>query len=858
LTSGTADGTTFTQTPNASGSFAFQSTYNGDNVYNSKVGPCEPLTVTKIDATVATDIHDPNHNVVTSVAAGTIVHDKATVTGSVGTPSGTVTFAWFSNGACSGTPDATSGTFSLTSGTADGTTFTQTPNTSGSFAFQATYNGDNTYNSKVGPCEPLTATKIDATVATDIHDANHSVVTSIGVGGTVHDKATVTGSVGTPSGTVTFAWFTNGTCTGTPSATSGTFSLTSGTADGTTFTQTPSVSGSFAFQSTYSGDNTYNSKVGPCEPLTVNKVNPGSFTTDIHDASHTIVTAVNVGSTVHDKATLTANGSLPVPTGDVTFSWFKNGNCSGSAFATSGNFSLTGGTTDGTSFAQTPNVSGSFAFQASYSGDSVYNSATAACEPLTVNKVDASVSTDIHNSSHTIVVSVTQNTTVHDSATVTGTQGTPTGDVTFAYFKNGTCSGSPFAFSGNFSLTGGTTDGTSFTQTPTAIGQVSFQATYLGDSVYNSKVGACELLQVVSAATPVTISTTLSGGGQTGTLIAVAQNTPVTDQAFLSGAQAATAGGTVTYNVYSDSICTSLVASSGPKAVTNGVAALSDPISINQIGTFYWQADYSGDANNNPALSNCTDEQTTFYRILVKLTPTRDSFLKEEDPNTNEGANRRLRLAAVNTGNLSLFGSAPKKKKTKGATISALTLGVDRPVAAFNVSGLNVTNLVKAQLVFNIATNNGGWGGGQEVEVRRVLSNWSEGSGKNPDLSTGLTARGSGSGVTWNCPIDTNINNTTPTCAAQWGGADLNNAMAPHNPNVPNVVHTDSSTGDMVWDVTDDVLKVANDPTAIINGWIVKKVDENQTGGEVLYYSKEGAAAANALNVAPRLILYYR
>ena len=36
------------------------------------------------------------------------------------------------------------------SGVADGTTFPQTPNVSGSFAFQATYSGDGTYTGSTG------------------------------------------------------------------------------------------------------------------------------------------------------------------------------------------------------------------------------------------------------------------------------------------------------------------------------------------------------------------------------------------------------------------------------------------------------------------------------------------------------------------------------------------------------------------------------------------------------------------------------------------------------------------------------------------------------------------------------------
>ena len=93
---------------------------------------------------------------------------------------------------------------------------------------------------------------------TVIHDATHAPVTSVPAGTTVHDQATVTGGLATPTGTVTFSWFTNGTCTAPAAATSGPFTLAGGVVDATTFPQTPlTVSGSFAFQATYSGDATY-------------------------------------------------------------------------------------------------------------------------------------------------------------------------------------------------------------------------------------------------------------------------------------------------------------------------------------------------------------------------------------------------------------------------------------------------------------------------------------------------------------------------------------------------------------------------------------------------------------------------
>jgi hypothetical protein len=81
----------------------------------------------------------------------------------------------------------------------------------------------------------------------------------------------------------------------------------------------------------------------------------------------------------------------------------------------------------------------------------------------------------------------------------------------------------------------------------------------------------------------------------------------VHDSATLTGATA-DAGGTVTYTVYTNNTCTEGAQSAGTKTVTNGVVTDSDPITFNQTGNYYWQAAYSGDANNEAATSVCTSE----------------------------------------------------------------------------------------------------------------------------------------------------------------------------------------------------------------------------------------------------------
>ena len=98
------------------------------------------------------------------------------------------------------------------------------------------------------------------------------------------------------------------------------------------------------------------------------------------------------------------------------------------------------------------------------------------------------------------------------------------------------------------------------------------------------------------------MSTSLSGGGQSGSSISVPTGTAVTDTATLSGTNAATATGTVTYNVYSDSGCTTLArvaAAARPRPSRRpGSLPASAPVTLSTAGTYYWGVSYSGDSSN--------------------------------------------------------------------------------------------------------------------------------------------------------------------------------------------------------------------------------------------------------------------
>ncbi|HST33823.1 MAG TPA: Ig-like domain-containing protein [Solirubrobacteraceae bacterium] len=110
---------------------------------------------------------------------------------------------------------------------------------------------------------------------------------------------------------------------------------------------------------------------------------------------------------------------------------------------------------------------------------------------------------------------------------------------------------------------------------------------------------------------PTTTTTSLSGGGQSGPNITVSEGTAVTDQATLTGTNAGSATGTVSYKVYSDSECKVEVADAGTVPVSGGSAPASSPESLAQ-GKYYWQATYSGDGSlNEGSTSECGSEVET-------------------------------------------------------------------------------------------------------------------------------------------------------------------------------------------------------------------------------------------------------
>jgi hypothetical protein len=226
--------------------------------------------------------------------------------------------------------------------------------------------------------------------------------------------------------------------------------------------------------------------------------------TEIHLAGgHTAVSGAQpLGTSVHDSATVTTDNDIngnpvAIPAGSTVKFTFYNGvdgdSCGGSAIGSSNDLDATSGSVD-PALPEGPLGAGDYGYKAVFtSGDtSKVKNSTGPCEPLHINKAQLAITTDIHNASHSIVTKVLVNTSVHDTATVTGAvSGFPIEAVSF------TLNGNPVA---NGAGADGTTTAHSMDSGPLAVGNYTYKASVADNANYIGATSADEPLEVTNAA----------------------------------------------------------------------------------------------------------------------------------------------------------------------------------------------------------------------------------------------------------------------------------------------------------------------------------------------------------------------
>jgi hypothetical protein len=351
--------------------------------------------VQKGTSTSATVIVDTNHAPVTSpVSLGTTVRDTATVAGTPNTftPTGTVTFQFFTT--IDGTGPHTNQTVTLNPDGSVPDSALHGPLAAGSYSFVAVYSGDSNYLSARSGVEPLTVQQGTSTSATAIVDANEVPVSSpVSLGTTVADTATVAGtpSVFTPTGTVTYQFFT--TIDGTGPHADELVTLNSAGTVPASALHGPLAAGSYSFIAVYSGDRNYAGSTSAVEPLRV-KQGASTTVTVIVDSNGVPVTSpVPPGTSVVDTAAITGQHPGLPATGTVTYQFFTTIDGTGPHTDETVSLNPDGSVPDSTQHG--PLAAGSYSFTAIYSGDSNYLGSTSAVERLTVTQASADIPTVI-------------------------------------------------------------------------------------------------------------------------------------------------------------------------------------------------------------------------------------------------------------------------------------------------------------------------------------------------------------------------------------------------------------------------------------------------------------------------------
>jgi hypothetical protein len=566
-------------TPTAAGTYFFKAAYSGDANNVAVTTTCgaagETLTVASLPIpTLTTVIKDSNGNPVTTIVAGTMIHDTATI---VPTPpstavTGTVTYSAYLNGQCSGQPVSTPQQVTITS---TGTVPDSISGTAGAgtYSLQATYSGDSNNAPATSPCEAVTVTMARPSITSSISPA------TITLGGSANDLASLSGGFN-PTGTVTYTAFSDSVCTTLVFTSSG---ITLGSPSASF---TPSTAGTFYFVAAYSGDANNNAVTTSCgatgETLTVGKATP-VVTTTVSPSS------IRVGNSATDLATVSGGYS---PTGTVTYTAYSDAACTTLVFTSSG-IAL-----GSPSAAFSPTVAGTYYFVAAYGGDGNNNAVTTACgalgETLTVSPLPAITITSTVTPS-----SIQIGGSASDSATLQGGV-SPTGTVTYTAYSDSSCTTSVFTDTEPLG-----TASKSFT--PTTAGTYYFVAAYSGDANNNAASSPCGAS-----------GETLTVSKATGTL--TSQVSPATITIGGSAIDLATRvgynpTGAVTYTAYSDSACTVQVFTD-----TEPLGTASKPFTPSVAGTYYFVAAYSGDINNDAISTACGSSGEIL--TVNKMTPT--------------------------------------------------------------------------------------------------------------------------------------------------------------------------------------------------------------------------------------------
>ncbi len=779
----TADGTatSATATISQAGKYCWRTVYSGDSFYVASTdtnASTECFTPSKQNATIETSASPHTGNVV----PGASVSDNGTVSGIGGgpTPTGNVTFflcgpsAVVADACPAGAGTQVGSAAQLSGGQAGSDSSTNTT-AIGEYCWRATYGGDGFYNAAAptdSTNECFTAALQTATVSTSSTPTGGNVVP----GTAASDMATVSGSSGTPAGTVTFFLcgptdLTSGSCPtgGTQIGTAVTLSGGQASSISTTSATTDAV-GTYCWRAVYSGDGVY-------AGTTHTDSSSECFTTARQTATVATSSSPTGGSVVPGTSasdTATVSGGSGMPTGTVTFflcgpSAVTPAGCpSGSGTQIGSVVTLSAGQAASSSTTATTAV-GIYCWRAEYSGDTVYLPASDtdhSAECFTTAQLTTSTSTQASPSGSTVVpgASASDTAMVVDSP-AGGSQ--PNGTVTFFLCQpstvtanGGNCSTGGAQVGNAVTLVSGQASSTGTTST-TAIGTYCWRAVYSGDVAH---AGSTDTAATNECFTTVTQSSSVSTQSSS-TSSSLAAGSSVTDTASVTGGDGTPTTGTVTFFLCQPSTVTtnggdcstggSQVGSAVPLSAA-GTATSSATTNTTAIGTYCWRADYSGGGIYNGS----TDVSTTNECFTtVSATGADLSITKTSATTVTSGASLTYTITVTNGGPQAATGvtvtdALPSGETYKSAITSQGSCSQKKGTVTCSLGSLANGASAHLTIVVTVAATSG------------TLSNTAQVSGNQTDPNT---ANNSSTATTSLPSADLSITKTAPASVASGG-----------------------------------------------------------------------------------------
>ncbi|HEY2714969.1 MAG TPA: hypothetical protein VGI73_01970 [Solirubrobacterales bacterium] len=574
--------------------------YEGDSLHQESTSSCTEVLTVKAATSISTSLSGGEKSGETiTVPAGTKVKDKATLAGTgIGSATGTVTYSVYADSECKELVTS-AGEVTVTAGSAPSSE-EKTLEAGRTYYWRASYGGDSLHQAATGACgAEVEHVKAAVSLSTSLSgEAKSGETITVLEGAKVKDQATLSGTnSGKATGTVEYFVYADAGCK-EPVAEAGEASVAGGIA-GDSESLELEGGATYHWQAVYSGDGNHEPATSPCtEVATVRAAT--SLATLLHaEGEEGEELTIAAGAGVRDEAVL-GGSKAETATGTVEFALYEDSSCEELAEG-AGEITL-----DGESIPLSEEVApagGVYYWQAVYSGDTLHQAATSPCDEILVVDSPTALETElIGEGQEGTEITVAEGASVHDTATLSGAKAAEaTGTVRYEVFSDPECTELVEA-AGEVSVAAGTVPPSS--EVPLEPGIYFWQASYSGDGVNHASVSPCGSEGAVVLPQ---LTTELSDGEASEPEIQVVEGTGVTDTATLHGPHAAEATGTVEYFVYADEKCEELVEAAGEVTVAGATAPPSEELHL-PAGSYLWQAEYSGDGKNPPAVSECGDE----------------------------------------------------------------------------------------------------------------------------------------------------------------------------------------------------------------------------------------------------------